>query len=161
MADRINAECRIQHGEGTTDACEEEAAYPPHHPVVEKPDRERGGEPAKDEDCIVPMLPNGHRINRDTRGIFGIGVRVWGHQPSAVAMPESQSGIIRVFLAVAVRMVAKMISGPFDGGVLQSPGPSNQKCGLHPVRAVETAVGHEAVITDCDSEAADEIEKSK
>ena len=161
VADRIDAECRIEHGEGAADTGKEEATDSSHDPIVEKADHERGSEPAKHKGCIVPVLPNGDRINRHTRRIFGIGVRVWSQKPPAVAMPEPQSGIIGVFFTVAVSMVAEVISGPLDGGILQGPGTSNQERGFHPVRAIEAAMGHETMIADCDSEAADEIKQSK
>jgi hypothetical protein len=66
VADRIDAECRIEHGEGATDPGKEETADSPHHPVVKEPDHERGREPAEHKGCIVSVLPNGDRINRDT-----------------------------------------------------------------------------------------------
>src|SRR5574341_2501688 len=151
MADGIDAECGIEHREGTTDTGKKETADSPHHSVVKKPDHERGSEPAENKGRIVPVLPYGYRIKSHTRGIFGIGVRVWSQEPTAVTMPESQLGIVGIFLAVAVRMVAEMISGPLDGGVLKGPRASDQQGGLDPNRAVEAAMGHEAMVTDCNS----------
>jgi len=161
MTDGIDTKCRIEHGKGATDTGKEKTADSPCHPVLKKSNHERGGEPAKHKGRIVAVLPNGDRINRHARGIFGIRMRVWGQQPPAVTMPESQLSIVGVFLAVAVRMVTEMISGPFDGGVLQGPRSSNQERSFHPVRTLETAMGHEAMVADCDSESADEIEQSK
>ena len=161
MADGIDAEGGIEHSKGATDAGKKETADSPHHSVVKKSDHERGSEPTENEGRIVPMLPYGHRINSHSRGIFSIGVRVWGQKPSAVAMPESHLGIVGIFFTVAVRMVAEMISGPLDGGILEGPRAGDQQGSFDPIGTLKATMSHQAMVADRDSESTDKVEQSK
>ena len=67
------------------------------------------------------MLPDRNGIVCDARRIFGIGMSIGDKEPSAVAVPESLSRIVRIFFLVAVRVMAQMIGSPFDSGILQRP----------------------------------------
>jgi len=122
MTDGVDAECRIEHCERATDAGEEKAPDSPHDAVIQKPDHKRPSEPTEYQDRVVPVLPDGNRVNCHARGIFRISVEVRGQKPPAVTMPKAQLCIIGVFLIVAVYMVADMISSPLNGGILQCPG---------------------------------------
>ncbi len=69
------------------------------------------------------VLPDRNGIVRDARRIFWIGILIRGKEPSAVAMPESQLRVVRIFDLVAMCVMSQMIGCPFDGGVLQRPSP--------------------------------------
>ncbi len=125
MADGVDKKCRIEHGECASHAGEEKAAYSTHHTVEEKADEKCAGQTHEEQEGIVFVLPDCNGIIRDARRIFGIGVSIGGKEPSTVAMPEPLLRVVRIFFLVTVRVMAQMIRGPFDGGVLKRPGASD------------------------------------
>src|SRR5262249_14864953 len=85
----IDAKRGVQHGERATDSSKEEAADSSAEPVVYEPYDKGSSEAAENDDGIVPVLPDGNRIIRHFRCVFGISVYVRCEQPPAVTVPES------------------------------------------------------------------------
>ncbi len=122
MTDGVDKERRIQYGECASDAGEEKTADSAHHTIEEKTDEKCAGQASEEQKGIVFVLPDGNGIVCNSSRIFWVGVSIRNKEPSTVAMPEALLCIVRIFLPVAVRVMAQMISGPFDGGVLERPG---------------------------------------
>jgi len=112
MADRIDAEGRIQHGKGPTNTSQHKTANTGSPPIVEKSHDERKRETRKENEGVVAMLPHHDRILAEPRRVFLIGEALIGEEPSAVAVPESQPSIIWVSILVAGGMVPDMIGSP-------------------------------------------------
>jgi len=161
MADGVDKKRRIEYGECASNAGEEKAAYSTHHAVEKKADKKSAGQAREDQEEIVLVLPDRDGIVRDARRIFWIGVLIGGKEPSTVAMPEPLLRIVRIFLFVTVRVVTQMIGGPFDNGVLKCPGARDQECAFDPVRAVIAPMGHQSMVADRDTQAANDIEQPK
>lgn len=115
MANRINAKCRVEHGECAPNAGEEKAADSTHDAVVEKADEKSACQTGEDQERVMLVLPDRNGIVRDARRIFGVGMLIRGKEPSAVAMPESQLRVVRIFDLVAMCVMSQMIGRPFDG----------------------------------------------
>lgn len=86
------------------------------------------------------MLPHHDRILPKACRVFGVGMALVRPQPSAVAMPKSQLGIIWVGILVAGSVVADVVSPPLKGGVLKRPAAGKEKTDFDPIRTGETSV---------------------
>ena len=122
MTDGINKERRVQYGECASDAGEEKTADSAHHAIEKKADEKCAGQASEEQQGVVFVLPDGNGIVCNPCRIFWVGVSIRSKEPSTVAMPEALLCIVRIFLFVTVRVMTQMISGPFDGRVLERPG---------------------------------------
>jgi len=109
MADGVNAKRRVEHSECASHTGEEKTTDSTHDAVVEKADEKCAGQTGEDQEGVVLVLPDRYGIVRDARRIFWIGVLIRGKEPSAVAMPESQLRIVRIFHLVTMYVMSQMI----------------------------------------------------
>ncbi len=76
MADGVDAERRIEHGECAPHTGEEKATHSTHDAIVEKADEKRAGQAGDDQEGVVLVLPDRDGIVRDARGIFLVDVLI-------------------------------------------------------------------------------------
>jgi len=157
----IDAKGGVQDRKGSSYAGEQKASDAADQPVCHEADHKCQREAAKYDECVVFMLPDGHRILRDAGGILHVIILPFREEPAAMAMPESQLCVVGIAFLIALGMVAKVVSGPLDGTVLQRPCSCDKQRAFHPVGAIKTAVRHETMIAYGDSKAADEVEDAE
>lgn len=161
VANGIDAKGRVQDCEGSSHAGEQKASDASDQSVRYEADHKCQRQAAKYNECVVFMLPDGHRILRDAGGILYVVILPFREEPATMTMPEPQLRVVGIAFLVALGMVAKVVRGPLDGTVLQRPCARDKQRAFHPVGAIKAAVRHEAMIAHGDSKAADEVEDAE
>lgn len=161
MAQGIDAKGGIQNGKGASDAGQEKAADGAHPPMHEQSDEEGKQESRKDNRHIIPRLPHDDGVSPEAGGVSLIRIAVSGKQPSAVAVPKPTPGVIGVFRAVTLSVMAKMICRPLEHRVLKRPSTSDQQEDLDRCRTVKAAMRGKPMVANRDSETRHDIEKEE
>lgn len=161
VADGIDAKGGVQDGEGSSHAGKQKTPDAADQSVRHKADHKCQRQAAKYDECVVFMLPDGHRILRDAGGILHVVILPFREEPATMAVPEPQFRVVGIAFLVALGMVAKVVCGPLDGTVLQRPRACDKQRAFHPVGAIKTAVRHQTMIAHGDSKAADEVEDAE
>lgn len=76
MADGVDAERRIEHGECAAHTGEEKATHSTHDAIVEKADEKRAGQAGDDQEGVVLVLPDRDGVVCHARGIFLVDVLI-------------------------------------------------------------------------------------
>ena len=77
-----------------------------------KPDAKRDHQTGDDDQPIVLMLPENHRIAAEPHLVFADAIRGFIEEPAAVAVPESSRGIVGIFVRVRAGVMADMVCTP-------------------------------------------------
>lgn len=109
VADRVNTKRGIQDKKGSSESGKQETSQSPGPAAVQYPHHEGKHQAGNDDGDIVTMLPHHDRVLFQFGGVFFVFVRVLPEEPSTMAVPESELGIIRVLFAVAPGVMANVI----------------------------------------------------
>ena len=158
VADRIDAECGVQHEKDPPGTGQHEAAQTTDPAVVGVADEKRQRHSRQEEGHIPTVLPPHDRIfPKPWRISFGLK-RALHEEPDTVAVPEPFHRIVGIFFLVHARVVPGMIGTPFQRRVLHRPAARDQKRHLDRVWAPEAAMRNHPVIPYGNAQAADEIQ---
>src|SRR5215510_3613000 len=109
----------------------------------------------------MPVLPHHHRVFTElTFIVFGSMLRI-NEEPHAVAMPKSFLGVVGIFFLICACMVANVVSGPPERGVLECPPTGDEQQGLHPWVTFKAAMRNEAVVADRNPQAGKYIQNAE
>src|SRR5689334_18429568 len=148
MADRIDAEGRIEDPKRPAHTREQEAPDSSHPAIGQKPHEKRQREATQDNWNVIPMLPHDDTVLSEPRQILLLAdMRMIDEDPAAMAVPEPSSSVIRVLVSIALSVVVEMVCAPFKGGVLQRPSCEHQDSELHRRRTGKTPMRDQAMMT--------------
>ena len=119
VTDGVDAKGRIENGKGPADPGEKKASDTAHEPALEIADQKREPQSGQHDGRVVPVLPERDRVLHHAACVLQIVVLALAEEPAAVTVPEPELGVIRVRFLIAMRMMAQVIGGPFDRGILQ------------------------------------------
>ncbi len=113
MTERVDGERRVEHHEHPEQAAHEEAADAAQESAVPpEPDAKGDHQAGADNQPVVLMLPENHRIAAQPDLIFADAIRRFIKEPAAVAVPEPSRGIVGVFLRVRAGVMPDVVRAP-------------------------------------------------
>lgn len=162
MTEGVDRKGRVEHHEHPQQATHEEAADSPQERAVPpEPDAKGNHQAGDDDQPVVLVLPENHRVTAQPNFVFFETMRRLIEEPAAVAMPEPSGRIVGVFIRVRAGMMADVVCAPNQRRVLQRPSAGDQNQALYPIRAVKTLMCDQPVIADRDSHPRHDVHDGK
>lgn len=158
MTDRIDAERRIEHEKGASNAGQDKATESTHPSTIEEPHDKRKRKPRQDNCEVISILPHDQRIFPQRLFILFFTIGRLGKQPSAMAIPKSLGRIVGIFLSVTSRVMPNMIGAPSQRRIFERPPASHKKARFHPRFAFEASMRNQAVVAHRDPEPGNQIQ---
>ena len=149
MTEGVDGESGIEHHEHPEQAAHEEPTDTTQQSAVPPESDAKGNyQPRNDDQPIVLVLPENHRVAAQSDFIFANPMRRIVEEPAAVAVPKSSGRIIGIFIRVRAGVMANVVRAPDQRRVLQRPSAGDQHEALDPIGAVKTLVCHQPVVAN-------------
>ncbi len=119
MTEGVDGEGRIENHEHPEQAAHEEAADAAQEGAVPpQSDAKRDGKAGGDDQPVVLVLPENHRIAAQPDFIFADPIRRFIEEPATVAVPKPSGRIVGVFVRVGAGVMADVVCAPNQRRVL-------------------------------------------